>query len=201
MANPAVQPVVNPVPAGADQGSKGERMQAFREIVGAAISLAIVVVSLGMMVDTYHSSRVPIESAKTDEKQNAAEIKAKSEAYGRQKDLLLYALALLGTVTGYYLGRVPAEQRAQQAQQTANNAQGQVASANNAAAQANSTATQAIQEKEKVKKDTKETLSQVLPLVSSTQQHVKTLGVTAVPQSVDLARAQHEIEQLLQRLG
>jgi len=67
--------------------------------------------------------------------------------------------------------------------------------------QANTTATQAIQEKEKVKKDAKETLNEVLPLVTGSQQQVKTLGAAATPQVVDLARAQREIEQLLHRLG
>lgn len=202
MAISPVNPPVAPPPASGNQTPvRGEGMQVFREIVTAAIAIAILSVSIWMLADTYLASRIPIESAKTDEKQNAAEIKAKTEAYNRQKDVLLYALALLGTVTGYYLGRVPAEQRAQQAQQTANTAQNQLASATNAAVQATATAAQATQEKEKIKSDAKATLGRVLPLVAGAQQEVKTLGTTAAPQAADLARAQREIEELLQRLG
>ncbi len=172
----------------------------FREIVAAVIAIAILSLSIWMLADTYLASRIPIESSKTDEKQNAAEIKAKTETYNRQKDVLLYALALLGTVTGYYLGRVPAEQRAQQAQQTANTAQNQLVSTTNAAVQATATAAQATQEKEKVKSDAKATLGRILPLVAGAQQQAKTLGATAAPQSADLAGAQREIEKFLERL-
>lgn len=57
-----------------------------------------------MFLDTYRVGKIAIESTKADERQNAAELKAMFEAYSRQKDLLLYALALLGTGTGYYPG-------------------------------------------------------------------------------------------------
>jgi len=72
----------------------GLQSQTLREIITALLSLAIATISLWMLVDTYLSGR---------------QVGPANEAYGRQKDLLLYSLALLGTVTGYYLGRVPAE--------------------------------------------------------------------------------------------
>ncbi|MFO0958588.1 MAG: hypothetical protein U0800_14360 [Isosphaeraceae bacterium] len=62
--------------------------------------------------------------------------------HGRQKDVLLLTLSLFGTVTGYYLGRVPAELQARQASQAAQSAlnrletaQGQVIGATVQAAQ------------------------------------------------------------------
>ena len=130
------------------------------------ISGAIAHFSLWMLYATYVSGRVPMQSGLTDEKLNAAELKAKSEAYGRQKDLLLHVLSLLGTVTGYYLGRVPAEQRAQQAQQSANVAQGQLASANEAVVKASSASLQATQKMEHQRKETVGALSRVLPLLA-----------------------------------
>jgi septal ring factor EnvC (AmiA/AmiB activator) len=58
---------------------------------------------------------------------NADLRKAKEDAYNHQKDVMLYALALFGTVTGYYLGRVPAEVNAKRAEQSADTAQKQLA--------------------------------------------------------------------------
>lgn len=104
----------------------GDGVQLFREVVTALISVTLLCVSVWMMVNTYKFGSREMLSQNSDEKQNAVEVKAMTDAFGRQKDLLLYALALLGTVTGYYLGRVPAELRAQQAQQAANTSQKQL---------------------------------------------------------------------------
>ena len=80
--------------------------QMLREGISAFISLAIVAVSLWLLVDTYHAGKV---FGGDDEK-------VRLDAFARQKDLLLYALGLLGTVTGYYFGRVPAELHAHRAE-------------------------------------------------------------------------------------
>jgi hypothetical protein len=50
------------------------------------------------------------------------------EAYNREKDIMLYVVSLFGTVTGYYLGRVPAEVNARRAEQAASSAQQQLVS-------------------------------------------------------------------------
>jgi hypothetical protein len=89
----------------------------------------------------------------------------RGDSFDRQKDLLLLAIALLGTVTGYYFGRVPAELRASQANQSAvvaNNA-ANVASSSAAVANQNSVmireqARQTLRELERVKRDVRETL-------------------------------------------
>ncbi|HVO60820.1 MAG TPA: hypothetical protein VMT53_07785 [Terriglobales bacterium] len=132
------------VPAGTSTASlmTGDRVQIFREVVTAVISVSILTVSVWMMVNTYRAGSHAMLSQKSDEKQNEAEVKAMTDAFGRQKDLLLYALALLGTVTGYYLGRVPAELRAQQAQQTISSSQRQLA---NTQSQLDTVATAATQ--------------------------------------------------------
>lgn len=136
----AITPGSTPAPS---TSIAGDRVQIFRELVTALISIAILCVSVWMMVNTYRSGSQQMLSQKSDEKQNAAEVKAMADAFGRQKDLLLYALALLGTVTGYYLGRVPAELRAQQAQQTANTSQNQLANTQVQLGNATTAATQA----------------------------------------------------------
>jgi hypothetical protein len=48
------------------------------------------------------------------------------EAYNREKDIMLYVVSLFGTVTGYYLGRVPAEVNARRAEKAASEAQQQL---------------------------------------------------------------------------
>jgi hypothetical protein len=48
------------------------------------------------------------------------------DAYNREKDIMLYVVSLFGTVTGYYLGRVPAEVNARRADTAARAAQQQL---------------------------------------------------------------------------
>ena len=74
------------------------------EGMATVLSLVILLVASFFLVDTYLAGRVALEAPQV-------------AAYGRQKDLLQVAIALLGTVTGYYLGRVPAEKRAVRAEQ------------------------------------------------------------------------------------
>lgn len=102
------------------------RAQVGRECMAAMISGVILFVSMWAFVSTFSAGREPF--ATTD---------ARKEAYERQKDLLVIAVGLLGTVTGYYLGRVPAELRAQSAQ--------------NLLSGATTAATQATRDKEQVR--------------------------------------------------
>jgi hypothetical protein len=141
MATPGT-PVPVPPPA-PNKPALGDWVQLFRELVTSVISITILCVSVWMMVSTYNSGKQKIVSANPDKDQNAVEVKAVLDAFGREKDLLLYALALLGTVTGYYLGRVPAELRAQQAQQNANTSQNQLAATQGQLGTATVAATQA----------------------------------------------------------
>jgi hypothetical protein len=90
------------------------------EIVAAAIAAVIVVMTLYMMVKTFDAGGTTFDD-KTAQLQR--------DAYERRKDVMLYALSLLGTVTGYYLGRVPAERRADSAQAAADSSQKAAAAA------------------------------------------------------------------------
>ena len=80
-----------------------------REIVAGLISIAILGVTVYMLIRTFGYGA----QAFGDESTVAGH--AMKDAYERQKDMLLYCLSLLGTVTGYYLGRVPAERAATRA--------------------------------------------------------------------------------------
>jgi hypothetical protein len=86
-------------------------MNSWKEIITSILSISIATVSLWMLLDVYFAAdHTPFVA----------------EGFGRKKDILAIALGLLGTVTGYYLGRVPAEKQADAARSEA-------AAANNAA--------------------------------------------------------------------
>lgn len=82
------------------------------ETIAATVSVVLLFVAVWMIVRTFEGGAATFE---TEDKKALAQ----KESYERQKDIMLYGLALLGTVTGYYLGRVPAERRADAAQQAA----------------------------------------------------------------------------------
>ncbi|ATE59008.1 hypothetical protein CCZ27_02675 [Thauera sinica] len=108
-------------------------MQWLRESMAALISLVILVLTASMMWMTFVAAdatkEVKVPVATTAVPSDEAEKNARTyqtESYNRQKDIMLYALALLGTVTGYYLGRVPAEINAKRAENAADTAQRQL---------------------------------------------------------------------------
>ena len=57
--------------------------------------------------------------------------------FAQKKDVMLYGLTLVGTVIGFYFGRVPAERRAEASEETAKQAQSAANEANVDAAKAN----------------------------------------------------------------
>jgi FtsZ-interacting cell division protein ZipA len=107
-------------PPAASQSQGASPLQWFRELVTALIAVVILAIAGATLYGTWTAAA----RVETDKEKSAAQ----KDAYERQKDVMLYALALLGTVTGYYLGRVPAENHAQQAQRAAQSAQKQLAS-------------------------------------------------------------------------
>ena len=110
----------------------------------------------------------------------------------------LLLIALLGTVTGYYLGRVPAELRAQQAQQTANNTQTQLAGTQ---AQLGTATTAATQAAAKLTEAT-ETLGAVHSKLAAASMSVrKTIAAGAPPSQEHQAilDAQDAIEEYFQK--
>jgi hypothetical protein len=78
------------------------RCQILREWVQALISIPIVLLALYLLADAYFS------------------VKPGPKAFADLKDALAPALGLLGTVIGYYFGRVPAERHADTARDAEN---------------------------------------------------------------------------------
>jgi hypothetical protein len=78
--------------------------QILRELVTTVISLLIVGLALFLLWDVYCGA------------------KTTANTLDRQKEILSLALGLLGTVTGYYFGRVPAERHADTARDAARRA-------------------------------------------------------------------------------
>ncbi len=95
-------------------------LQWLREIVTAAIAITILAIASVMLMETFHSARYVAVNGTNEAQQ--AERQLREKAFGSEKDILLYVLALLGTVTGYFFGRVPAELHAVQAQGRADDA-------------------------------------------------------------------------------
>lgn len=113
-----------------------EGLQWLRESMAVLISMVILFLSAFTMWYTFMAAGMtatPALAAAAGSASSpvaAADVeKAKQyqvDAYNRQKDVMLYALALFGTVTGYYLGRVPAEANAKRAENAADSAQKQL---------------------------------------------------------------------------
>jgi hypothetical protein len=122
-----------------DPATATDPLQWLRELMAVTISAAVLCLTVVMMWMTFNSagatefvrvqqiSGTGSASAPAPTPEAIKEARTyQTEAYNRQKDIMLYALALLGTVTGYYLGRVPAEINAKRAENAAVTAQGQL---------------------------------------------------------------------------
>jgi hypothetical protein len=138
-------------------------LQVVREAMTSLISLVILCVSTWMLVQTFRAAAG-----------------TQTETFSREKDVLLFALSLLGTVTGYYLGRVPAEQRAQQANQNAQQAQQQLAGAQSHLVQATAQAAVSQRESQEALVNQQRLKSQVRTTLESVQNALQT-GISAPP--------------------
>jgi hypothetical protein len=90
-----------------------------------AVVISVVILALAAVTisETFVSAGSTAKSpSEADEKTRQYQI----DAYNRQKDIMLYVVSLFGTVTGYYLGRVPAEANARRAERAADSAQHQL---------------------------------------------------------------------------
>jgi hypothetical protein len=187
-------------------------IQWFRELITGAISVAILVIASVTLYGTWSFAR----TVPTDDKMIAAQ----KEAYERQKDIMLYALALLGTVTGYYLGRVPAELHAQQAQRSANSAQHELQSTQtkltstaSSAAVAASQLSTAQSEKEKAQKKTQDAKNALLEVSQQigkkiaespkTRRNVLSTGgiENGDPDLEEMRKTKEQIDKVLQQIG
>lgn len=181
----------------------------FKEILTGSIGVAIAGVTLWMLISTYVASSQVVtveESALQNREVYEQNEKLRMERKSGQKDILLIAVGLLGSVMGYYFGRVPAEHRAAAAEAAATGAQTTAADAVSEAAAARSQAESEkgrTAEAEKKVEDAKRTASSILNKLQPTmEQQRKTLsaGVSAQPASPDVLDVHSKLEDLLTRL-
>ena len=109
-----------------------ENLQVVREAMSVIISLVVLALAAYMLYGTFVAGSATVavppsfasaQDASAANAQYERVLKAQADAYARQKDVMLYVLALFGTVMGYYLGRVPAEASARRAERSAESAQ------------------------------------------------------------------------------
>jgi len=155
--------------------------QRFREIVTTAIAGVVVGLSAWMLISTFQAAA------------NSASPTA-LDAFNREKDVMLYGLSLLGTVMGYYFGRVPAELRAKHAEDVAKRTSESLTSATSAAAEAQS-------EVKRVKSDVRAT---VAPMVEWEGPAVLGVAPGLGPETSEVSQSavMHDrLRGLLERLG
>jgi hypothetical protein len=142
------------------------------------LAFVVLVLTAWMLIQTYGTATSP-----------------NIEGFNRQKDILLYPLSLLGTVMGYYFGRVPAELRAKHAETTAHASQKTLTETQDKLTSATTEALDMKRETERMKADVKRTLA---PLVGAHAEAVLGPGAAMDPQAAAL-RA--NLQNLLDRLG
>ena len=167
---------------GSDTPKSGLWLSIFKEGITSVLALTILGFTFYMVVSVFNTGGLRVTTSDV-------EVKAVQDAFSRQKDILLYALSLLGTVLGYYFGRVPAELHAQQAQNQANKAQGEAAEAKTDASQANA-------DKKKQADDFKRTLSVVRQSLDQPQVP-PTLSLRAAKQQTGVEQAKAELDEAL----
>ncbi|HEY4933109.1 MAG TPA: hypothetical protein VII23_16205 [Terriglobales bacterium] len=155
-----------------------------KELITAALAVAIAYVSLSMLKATFNAVGQP-------------------DVFSREKDVLLYSLSLLGTVVGYYFGRVPAELHAQAATAQANKAQNQLQQTQSqltqmatTAANAGATATNAVASQDQMRQQVKSVLTAVKQNLQQAS-NPPVAAVLAVPQATGLEQAVAEIDEAL----
>jgi hypothetical protein len=162
-----------------------ERSQAGREMIAAVLSAAILITTTWAFTRTFETGSLIFAG------DNAL---AAREAYERQKDLLMLAMGLLGTITGYYLGRVPAELRAGRAQNTADKARAELSSANNLLTQAATTATAATQDRERIRHEARAAAETALRALKDP------LSPIDCARQTEIVDARRSLTELLRRL-
>ena len=181
-------PTPKPTPKWEDTSAPSSiGLQWLREIVTAAIAITILIITAVMLMETFHSAKYLTVIGETDAARQA-EIAQRDKAFNNQKDILLYGLALLGTVTGYFFGRVPAELHAVQAQKAANVAEDRANDAKDAENKAKT-------DKARIVDKTMQTVNQALSLAPFAPNAAR--GIPGETQAVaNVATARQDLEEL-----
>jgi hypothetical protein len=136
-----------------------------REITATLIAAVVVIVTMILLWMTFNQTAAP--------------------DFQQKKDVMLYGLTILGTVIGYYFGRVPAERRAETAEQRAGEAQSTASEATVASTQAQQQARQAARAKDEATKKLAEAKTGIerakAALAPTAEARRKTLGAGGAP--------------------
>lgn len=176
-----------------------------REVVAALLAAAIAVIALGMLVGTYAAARevVTVTEKDFDNKPLYAENeRLRLESRASQKDIMLVAIGLFGSVLGYYFGRVPAERRAEVAETAASTSQATASDAVLGTAKAQAQARdESIRRSAAERKvwDAKRTLAHILANEGPPQPPRNTLSETAPEPS--FGDTSQRLRDLMDRLG
>jgi hypothetical protein len=193
----AVQPVDNGTPSGDKtvkaRKSKGlkpgpgaavSRFSWMKEIVTSLLAVSIAAVALILLMLTF------IDAGKTG---------SSADLFGREKDVLQFVLPFLGTVLGYYFGRVPAERRAESAEQSASGAQQHAESLQQSTVRAEAERATAQQQAQQLSADTRATLGRMRAALTGTPR--ATLGGGQPGATADVQGALAELNALEVRLN
>lgn len=164
-----------------------------KEVVTALLALTLLALCAYMLVHTFNLGAQKADAGDEDA------VKSLQDAFTRAKDVLLYALSLLGAVIGYYFGRVPAELHAQSAQKQANNAQNQLNQTQDKLAATTQSAAQAITDKKVQADEFKKTLSLVRSNLAQPSA-APVQAMRAMMQPSGNAQALAEIDEMMKRL-
>lgn len=171
----------------------------FKDVMAALISSVIVIVTAYMLVGTFAGARghITIDPKEIKEQKEVFEARrdVEKEAFGRQKDALQFGLSLLSAVLGFYLGRGPAERRAEQAEKTSDTAHANLSTAQK---QLQNTDQQRADAEQKVKEAALGVM-EVKALIENQRQ--TTMGGASATQIETLTHAKRICDDLLKKLG
>ncbi len=178
-----------------------------KEMITAFLGLAIAAVALWMLIGTYQTASERPEVTADDLEDRAlydAREKVRLEQKSGQKDVMLVAIGLFGSVIGYYFGRVPAERRADRAESAAAEAQATVGDAVTSATVAEQRASAEQQLRQaaegKVEDARRATTSILRKLETAAQPREMARDLRAAGPAPEVSEASDELRSLLDRL-
>ncbi len=178
-----------------------------KEIITALLGLGIAAIALWMLVGTYATASERPEVTAGDLENRPlydARERVRLEQTSGQKDVMLVAIGLFGSVIGYYFGRVPAERRADRAESAASEAQATVTEAVTNATVAGERASEEKQLRQtaegKVEDARRATVSILRKLQTTAEPRELSRSVGPAGPGPEVTEASAELRSLLDRL-
>jgi len=188
---------------GGDDGSK------LRDRTTTLIAILIVIVTLYLLIAAFwRGSETLALDASTVENDSLyqAQLEQQNEARDQRKSILLVAVGILGTVTGYYFGRTPAEKRAERAERNAQRVATESGAVHREVGQARERAAEDRQNREHADqrlKEAKRGIKRISDRLSPVSQQARATlggGGTPAPAAAELLEAKTELDALADSL-